>query len=273
MIFFSKGGALGQTQEEQCRLLQKEAEERACRQAELRASIDSLRLSKGLKLRFHALSKRRLLAFWPHRFFGLPSFEPTLHDCHLFSVWAVFLGPFYYFFTGMWRKALLACLIFLLLMVIEQYLSLEAYALEAIIIETYPLSYFFLSLSSLLMILLLCKGYSLLPFLLALGISFFVFITHSSVPYLHIGVSSAFMWMVGGFIALVFVMLSFVHFLRRNYFLLTVCLLHLLFFSFAGVPYSFEWYRLPTLAFALFLGSQGIWDRYRHSVLGERFWW
>jgi len=69
-------------------------------------------------------------------------------------------------------------------------LSIEGQALEHFIIEEYTNAYLLLSSASYVMILSLCKGYRLLALILGLGMSAFVFVTHTQVADLHIGVST-----------------------------------------------------------------------------------
>lgn len=237
------------------------------------ARIDALRQFKGTKQKYRIIAASSVQDYWPFRALGVPVFAPPIRLTTLFSILTVFFGPLAYFCTGMWRKGLSILLIVISFSFLEMYLSRDSQALENFVIEEYWDIYLLLTGASMFMVLSLCKGYRTLAICLGLSMSAFVFVTHTHVEHLHIGVSTAFMWMVGGIIGTTFTVLACFYFLGRQWIMFTICIVHLVFFFIAGVPFSFGFYYMPASCFAMFLGTQALWDRYRHSVLGERFWW
>jgi len=238
-----------------------------------RARIDALKQGKGIKQKYRIIDASIVQKYWPNKAGGVPIFTPAIRVTTLFSPLAMLIGPLYYFFMGMWRKGISSAAVLGVFFLAEMQLSLDGRALESIIIGKYATAYLLLSAVSYVMIISLCKGYRVLAIALGLGMSAFVFATHTPVADLHLGVSTAFMWMVGGIMGMTLIMLSYFYFLGRQWFLFVICSSHLIIFYMAGVPFSFQWYYTPTSCLLLLFGVQAVWDRYRHSVLGERFWW
>jgi len=238
-----------------------------------RARIDALKQGKGIVQKYRIIDASIVQKYWPNKAVGVPVFDPPICMTTLFSPLAMLIGPLYYFFMGMWRKGLSSIAVLGAFFVVGMQFSIDGKALEYCIIEEYATQYVFLTSASFVMILSLCKGYRVFALFLGLSMSAFVFITHTQVVDLHIGVSTAFMWMVGGIMGLTLMVLSYFYFLGRKWLMFVICSSHLIIFFMAGVPFSFQWYYTPTSCLLLLLGTQGVWDRYRHSVLGERFWW
>lgn len=211
---------------------------------------------------------------------GIPFFEPPIPVAHFFNIWAYVLGPLYYFFYRLWRKALTLVFIFLVsVFFFELFVSLaglgeHSAALREILHETYVGPGFCLAVLSFVFPVFIALGRDFVAFLTASAFAAVFWWGEFRCPYLSFDDISGFVWFGAPYAwralagAGLFCLLA-----RRIVMFLGLAALMLLLW-YAGLPLSISiWPWLLEIFFHLLCGMTATWDVYRHRIRGERFWW
>ena len=205
-------------------------------------------------------------------FLGIPFFSPSIRATRLFNVWAYLLGPFYYFFRGMWRKGL-ALTGLGLLCYLPLFLPTDSYYLRQLLVEEYAPFYTGLNVLSLLFVMLLCSGHGFTASLAAFVFFVCFGMGEMTAPILDLGYSSAFSWLHASIFwtALFRVALFYLLGRRALAFILSCCVGGCAFiFALPGLP---PLQHVGLLAYPIWCGMMATYDFYRHKELSERFWW
>lgn len=206
------------------------------------------------------------------RTLGIPRFNPPIRATTLFSIWAFLLGPIYYLFAGMWRKAIVVAVLMVPIR-FSFYFDNDNAQLLHFLSEEYGLFTLALEILSIIFALLYCLGRRFSAFLAATAfLGLFVF-GEVHLDYLNLGVGSAFTWLNSRFVWEALCTVGVFSLLSRSPVSSACTLLIGLSFWQAGLPIAtLPPVVLPVLL-AVFCGMMATYDRYRARVLRKKFWW
>lgn len=204
---------------------------------------------------------------------GIPVCHPSISSSLLFSGWAFLFGPFYYLFTGMWRKALVLGFLTLLSLFIPLGTASDAVALFAILSVEYAWPALALKVLGLVGIVLFCSGCRELALGITLMFGIVFFQASFAVRPLLLDNVSAFVWLGSSTVWLTLLQLGFFSLFARHEFWLLLVLLVGIGFWLLGLPPVTLPDMLPSALLSMLAGCMGVYDRYRFRVLKETFWW
>lgn len=197
-----------------------------------------------------------------------------------FNAWAYLLGPLYFLFRGMWRKALSLCLLFFVIVGVPGLVcGIQAEAdgsgaLREILDETYAGPGLVLAVLGVLVPLFVGLGRTVWAALTACALAAVFLWGERTCPFLDLGSFSGFVWANAPSVwqaltgAGLFCLLA-----RRFAACLSFAAAALLLWG-AGLPFSFlDLPLVPELFFHLLCGMSAARDLWRHRVQGRRFWW
>lgn len=216
---------------------------------------------------------------------GIPLFAASAPACRgaagvCFNAWAYLLGPLYYLFRGMWRKALSLCLFFCVTVIVPGMacgMWAEADgsgALREILDETYAEPGLVLAVLGVLFPLCVGLGRTVWAGLTAVALAAVFLWGERTCLFLDLGAFSGFVWANAPFVwqaltgAGLFCLLA-----RRFAACLAVAGAALGLWG-VGFPFSFlDLPLIPEMLFHLLCGMSAARDLWRHRESGARFWW
>ncbi len=211
---------------------------------------------------------------------GIPFFEPPIPVTLFFNIWAYVLGPLYYFFQRLWRKALTLIFIFLICIFLSELLiNLTGFgeysaALREILRETYAGPAFGLAILSFAFPMFVALGRDIVAILTAFAFTGVFLWGESCSPYLAFDHFSGFVWFSAPYVWRALAGAGIFCFLIRRFVVFWSLAILMLILWYAGLPLSVSiWPWMLEIFFHLLCGMTANWDVYRHRTLGERFWW
>lgn len=206
------------------------------------------------------------------RTFGVPNFSPHIRATTLFNFWAFLLGPLYYLFTGMWRKAIVIALLMVPIRFFF-YVDNDNAPLRHFLSEEYGLFTLAVEILCIVFVLLYCLGRRFSAFLAATAfLGVFIF-GEIHLGYLNLGISSAFAWFNSRFVWEALCSVGFFSLLARRPVDSACTLLVGLAFWQAGLPITTLPPEILPALLAVLCGMMATYDRYRLRVLHKTFWW
>ena len=188
----------------------------------------------------------------------------------LFNAWAFVFGPLYYFCFGLWRKGL----ILLALFILPLFSPDDGAALARILGAEYAGTGTLFAAAGLLFSVLLYSGRTvaaLITAALTLGAALYV---HPRLPYLDLGVSSGFIWLLSRSIWPVIGATLFFYALTRNVpAVLSTLLAAAVFYKIGFPPQGVSIPLLLSDMIRVLPGLMATRDRFRRVILRKKFWW